>query len=55
MITSFILQTYASNRDLLQCDRDQKLPVANASRKLKGSESVNAIVENECLAIVWAI
>lgn len=56
---SFILQTNASDRGLgavlLQCEGDQKLPVAYASRKLKDSESVYATVEKECLAIVWAI
>lgn len=53
---SFILQTNASDRGLgavlLQCEGDQKLPVAYASRKLKDSESVYATVEKECLAIV---
>lgn len=56
---SFILQTDASDRGLgavlLQCEGDQKLPVANASRKLKDSESVYATVEKEFLAIVKAI
>lgn len=56
---SFILQTNASDRGLgavlLQCEGDQKLPVAYASRKLEDSESVYATVEKECLAIVWAI
>lgn len=46
---SFILQTNASDRGLgamlLQCEGDQKLPVAYASRKLKDSESVYATVE----------
>lgn len=59
MKESFILQTDASDRGLgavlLQCEGDQKLPVANASRKLKDSESVYATVEKECLAIVKAI
>lgn len=59
MKESFILQTDASDRGLgavlLQCEGDQKLPVAYASRKLKDSESVYATVEKEFLAIVWAI
>ena len=59
MSEPFVLQTDASDRGigavLLQEEQDKKLPVAYASRKLKGSEVSYATVEKECLAIVWAV
>ena len=59
MSESFVLQTDASDRGigtvLLQEEQGKKLPVASASRKLKGSEVSYATVEKECLAIVWAV
>ncbi|XP_060070261.1 uncharacterized protein LOC132550238 [Ylistrum balloti] len=59
MEEDFILRTDASDTGLgavlLQEDGDQKLPVAYASRKLLPRERNYAIVERECLAIVWGI
>ncbi|XP_021346951.1 uncharacterized protein LOC110446237 [Mizuhopecten yessoensis] len=55
----FILRTDASDTGLgavlLQEDNDKKLPVAYASKKLLPRERNYAIVEKECLAIVWGI
>ncbi|XP_033729482.1 uncharacterized protein LOC117318627 [Pecten maximus] len=55
----FILRTDASNTGLgavpLQEENGQKMPVAYASRKLLPREKNYAIVEKECLAIVWAV
>ncbi|XP_069108942.1 uncharacterized protein [Argopecten irradians] len=55
----FILQTDASDYGigaiLLQKEEDHLLPVAYASRKLKDSERAYAVVEKECLAVVWAV
>ena len=59
MSEPFVLQTDASDRSigavLLQEEQGKKLPVAYASRKLKGSEVSYATIEKECLAIVWAV
>ena len=59
MSEPFVLQTDASDRGigavLLREEQGKKLPVAYASRKLKGSEVSYATVEKECLAIVRAV
>ncbi len=56
---SFIVQTDASEYGiggvLLQQEDGMKMPVAFASRKLKASERNYAVIEKECLAIVWTI
>ena len=55
----FVLQTDASSDGigaiLLQEDSGIKHPVAFASRKLVARESHYSTIENECLAIVWAV
>lgn len=56
----FILQTDASNQGLgavlSQHGKDRcEHPVANASQKLLPRETKYAVVEKECLAIVWAL
>ena len=56
---TFILRTDASDTGigavLLQEEEDFKLPVAYASRKLLPREQQYAVIERECLAIVWGI
>lgn len=55
----FILRTDASDTGigavLLQEENDKAMPVAYASRKLLPREKNYAIIERECLAIVWGI
>ncbi|XP_033733848.1 uncharacterized protein LOC117322984 [Pecten maximus] len=55
----FILRTDASDTGigaiLLQEENDKPMPVAYASRKLLPREKNYAIIERECLAIVWGI
>ena len=56
---AFTLQVDASDVGLgavlLQEENGKKIPVAYASRKLKPSEKAYAVVEKECLALVWAV
>lgn len=56
---TFILRTDASEDGigavLLQLENDEKLPVAYASRKLQGREQSYAVIEKECLAVVWGV
>ncbi|XP_021377858.1 tripartite motif-containing protein 2-like [Mizuhopecten yessoensis] len=55
----FILHTAASDHGigavLLQDEDSELFPVAYASRKLKGAEKAYAVIEKECLAVVWGI
>ena len=55
----FTLQVDASNEGLgdvlLQDEEGKKSPIAYASRKLKPSEKSYAVIEKECLALVWAV
>nr|XP_034307586.1 uncharacterized protein LOC117682997 [Crassostrea gigas] len=56
---TFILRTDAADDGigavLLQMEDDEKLPVAYASRKLQPRENAYAVIEKECLAVVWGI
>lgn len=56
---TFILRTDASEDGigavLLQLENDEKLPVAYASRKLQDREQSYAVIEKECLAVVWGV
>ena len=56
---SYILRTDASDIGigavLLQQDGDQFFPIAYASRKLLPRETAYAVIERECLALVWGI
>lgn len=56
---TFILRTDASENGigavLLQLENDEKLPVAYASRKLQDRERSYAVIEKECLAVVWEV
>ena len=56
---TFILRTDAADNGLgavlLQEEDDVKLPVAYASRKLQTREKSYAVIEKECLAVVWGI
>ena len=52
----FTLQVDASDLVIvLQEENGKKVPVAYASRKLKQSERSYAVIEKECLALVWAV
>ena len=55
----FVLRTDASDKGIgavLMQEREGSLrPIAYASKKLLGAETRYAIIEKECLAIVWAI
>ena len=55
----FTLQVDASDLGIgaivLQEENGKKVPVAYASRKLKQSERSYAVIEKECLALVWAV
>ncbi|XP_062602901.1 uncharacterized protein LOC134264647 [Saccostrea cucullata] len=55
----FILRTDAADEGigavLLQMEGDEKFPVAYASRKLQKREKSYAVIEKECLAVVWGI
>lgn len=56
---TFILRTDAADDGrgavLLQMEDDEKLPVGYASRKLQPREKAYAVIEKECLAVVWGI
>lgn len=56
---TFILRTDASEDGigavLLQLENDEKLPVAYASRKLQDREQSYAVIQKECLAVVWGV
>jgi len=55
----FVLRTDASHEGLgavlLQYDEDVAHPIAYASRKLSSAESNYAVIEKECLAIIWGL
>ena len=56
---TFILRTDASDSGigavLLQCHEDVYFPVAYASKKLSSAQQKYAVIERECLAIIWAL
>ena len=56
---AFILQTDASDNGigavLYQQFEDGKFPISFISRKLLPREKAYAVIENECLALVWAV
>ena len=56
---SFVLRTDASDSGfgavLLQENDGKQFPIAYASKKLNPTQAAYAIVERECLAIVWAL
>ena len=56
---SYVLRTDASDVGLgavlMQIEDDVKFPVCYASRKLLPREAAYAVIERECLALVWAI
>ena len=53
------LQVYASDLGILaivlQEENGKKVSVVYASRKLKQSDISYAVIEKECLALVWAV
>ena len=52
----FTLQVDAFDLGIvLQEENGKKVPVAYASRKLKRSKRSYAVIEKECLALVWAV
>ena len=55
----FKLQVDASDLGIgaifLQEENGKKVPVAQASRKLKQSKRSYAVIEKECFALVWAV
>ena len=56
---TFILRTDASDSGigavLLQCHENVYFPVAYASNKLSSAQQKYAVIERECLAIIWAL
>ena len=56
---TFVLRKDASDSGigavLLQCHDDVYFPVAYASKKLSSAQQKYAVIERECLAIIWAL